>query len=117
VDGRTYPWGRHFDATFCHMRDSAEGRAVPALVGSHPVDCSPYGVLDMAGNVVEWTSTVPASQVSLPGEGPDQVASRVLEGASYNSAAFVCSLDFNMSSPLLFRHGHYGFRLALSLTR
>jgi eukaryotic-like serine/threonine-protein kinase len=114
-DGRPYPWGQHFDATFCHMRDSAEGRPVPSPVGSHPVDCSPYGVLDMAGNVVEWTSTVPSSQVKPSVDETDFVPSRVLEGASYNSAEFVCSLDFNMSSPLIFRHGHYGFRLAITL--
>ena len=105
VDGRMYPWGHHFDATFCCMRDSTEGRPMPALVGSFENDISPYGVRDMAGNVAEWTST-PAQQTDEVGGD-----TLVLEGAAYNSASFVCSLDFNMTSPRAFRYGHYGFRL------
>ncbi|MGB0591141.1 MAG: bifunctional serine/threonine-protein kinase/formylglycine-generating enzyme family protein [Myxococcota bacterium] len=115
VDGRTYPWGYHFDATFCCMRDSAEGRAMPTPVGEFEVDTSPYGVRDMAGNVVEWTST-PSQKASQPA-GQSEVMTQILEGSAYNSASFVCSLDFGMSSPVTFRHGHYGFRLATDVQK
>jgi eukaryotic-like serine/threonine-protein kinase len=113
VDGRTYPWGYHFDATFCCMRDSKEGRAMPTPIGTFEPDTSPYGIRDMAGSVVEWTSS-PSNQAT-PRDGVGTIDTRILEGSAYNSASFVCSLDFNMSSPVSFRHGHYGFRLALDV--
>lgn len=66
VDGRIYPWGNTFDATrlnYCDVncpRDYAssfnDGYARTASVGSVPNGASWIGVLDMAGNVAEWTA-------------------------------------------------------------
>lgn len=56
TDGRAFPWGDVFDASFCKMRDSRPGRAEPEPVGAFPTDRSPYGVMDMAGNISEWVS-------------------------------------------------------------
>jgi serine/threonine protein kinase/formylglycine-generating enzyme required for sulfatase activity len=54
VDGRFFPWGNHFDATWACIIDSHEGD--PARVGVHefPLDESPYGVRGLAGNVRDW---------------------------------------------------------------
>ncbi|HEY5936877.1 MAG TPA: SUMF1/EgtB/PvdO family nonheme iron enzyme, partial [Kofleriaceae bacterium] len=41
---------------------------------------SPYGVLDLAGNVMEWTDTIPSG--ALPGE-----RSRTVRGASWETSA------------------------------
>ncbi len=54
TDGRLYPWGNRFDALFCKMAASRAGRPTPERVGSFPSDCSPYGLLDMAGCVSEY---------------------------------------------------------------
>ncbi|RAL21730.1 hypothetical protein DL240_12820 [Lujinxingia litoralis] len=105
VDGRIYPWGHHFDASFCHMRESAPGKPMPRPVGTTPTDRSPYGVLDMAGNIAEWTST-PASA----SEG-----TFVLRGGSFNSFPLMCRVDWHQTSPQGYRHVHYGFRMALDL--
>jgi serine/threonine-protein kinase len=105
VDGRLYPWGNHFDASFCNMRESSRGKPMPVPVGSFPVDRSPYGLMDVAGNICEWTSTW---------EDQSQTA-RILQGASYNSVAPMCRLDSQMASPPSYRYAHYGFRLALEL--
>jgi len=58
ADGRYFPWGNHFDYTFCSMANSKENkRNGPDPVGSYKADRSIYGVMDMAGNVSEWCNT------------------------------------------------------------
>jgi len=54
TDGRFYPWGNRFmPAPAGHKRP---GKTLdPFPVGSRPRDRSPYGVMDMAGNVAERT--------------------------------------------------------------
>ena len=58
MDGRRYPWGDVFDWSFTVGRRSLEKPlgpgGIPAPAGSCPLDESPYGVSDMAGNVSEW---------------------------------------------------------------
>ncbi len=54
VDGRLYPWGNTFSRDYCHHM-LPEG-AGTTRVGSYPAYASPYGCLDMIGNVMEWTT-------------------------------------------------------------
>jgi len=56
TDGRLYPWGNHFDPTFCKMRFSKAGRSYPDRAGTFEADESPYGVRDMAGGIADWVS-------------------------------------------------------------
>jgi eukaryotic-like serine/threonine-protein kinase len=71
TDGRLYPWGNHEIqnnlANFCDVgcphslvhlveSDFDDGYRDTAPVGSFPAGVSPYGLLDMAGNVLEWVS-------------------------------------------------------------
>ena len=76
TDGRIYPWGNAWDYGKCNSvshwaaRDFSSPQEMKAWgrsggwskvklldVGSFPGDVSPYGLLDMAGSVREWTST------------------------------------------------------------
>lgn len=50
VDGRKWPWGSWSDKT-ANVNTSAV-----AQTGSFPKDKSPYGVFDMGGNMLEWTT-------------------------------------------------------------
>jgi len=54
VDGRYYPWGDFLDPSWCCMRDSHDGRRVPASVHDFPLDVSPYGVRGLGGNARDW---------------------------------------------------------------
>jgi len=49
--GLKYPWGDQWRPTWANV---ATGK--PAAVGSHHKDISPFGVIDMAGNVREWVA-------------------------------------------------------------
>ncbi len=51
-DGRKFPWGNQWDPQ--RTRSGLDAHAGPVAVGSFPEGASPYGCLDMAGNVWEW---------------------------------------------------------------
>ena len=53
VDGQPFPWGDSYEKGKSNI--GIEGARAPAPVGSYPGDSSPYGVYDLAGNVMEWT--------------------------------------------------------------
>ncbi len=53
ADGQPYPWGEVYEKGIANM--GIEGDRKTAAVGSYAKDKSPYGVFDMAGNVMEWT--------------------------------------------------------------
>ncbi len=51
-DGRRFPWGNQFDAQYCNTKECGLHQTVP--VTQFPAGASPYGVMDMVGNVWEW---------------------------------------------------------------
>ncbi len=53
--GFTYPWGNAYEAD--KLNSAVAGPRDTVAVGSYVAGASPYGVLDLAGNVFEWTST------------------------------------------------------------
>ena len=55
ADGRIYPWGNTWDTKRANSSESSLNQTMP--VGQYPDGASPYGALDMAGNVWEWCAT------------------------------------------------------------
>ena len=92
-DTRTYPWGDA--APTCALANFwNDGACAPydtSAVGSYPAGASPYGALDMAGNVGEWVNDWYDSSYysSSPGSnppGPVTGSQRVLRGSGAGSA-------------------------------
>jgi formylglycine-generating enzyme required for sulfatase activity len=84
MDGLTYPYAKSFDKTKSNTNESRIGRTTP--VTTYPGGASPYGVLDMSGNVWQWTLgsyDPPADRV----ETTELVSSarRVVRGGSWHS--------------------------------
>jgi serine/threonine-protein kinase len=123
VDGRFHPWGDGFDPSWCHMRDSHQGRRLPAKVGGYPVDESVYGVRDLAGNVRDWTATVHQEDGDVwdgdrlsPGQGAGEAGDyRVRRGGSWGSkpaSARVANRDGNTPDD---RYYNLGLRLVRTI--
>ncbi|WP_149194163.1 SUMF1/EgtB/PvdO family nonheme iron enzyme [Luteimonas suaedae] len=54
-DGRRYPWGDQWDPHAVPAPGFGREAPPPADVGAHPGGASPFGVLDLVGNVWQWT--------------------------------------------------------------
>ena len=55
TDGRTYPWGDDWDEKAVPQPDLGRTMRGPDNVDAHPSGASPFGVMDMVGNVWQWT--------------------------------------------------------------
>jgi formylglycine-generating enzyme required for sulfatase activity len=54
TDGRLYPWGDEWHDDFLRWHNTAKHGLTTAPVDAYPQGCSPFGILQMAGNVDEW---------------------------------------------------------------
>jgi gamma-glutamyl hercynylcysteine S-oxide synthase len=55
TDGRLYPWGNDWNPPAMPPTDRGHNRRPPADVDAFPQGASPFGVLDLDGNVSQWT--------------------------------------------------------------
>jgi formylglycine-generating enzyme required for sulfatase activity len=55
TDGRKYPWGNVWNAEAVPAPEKSRTMRGPDAVDAHPQGASPFGVMDMVGNVWQWT--------------------------------------------------------------
>ena len=93
TDGRTYPWGEGIDSTLANYDGSGRGNSDTTAVGSYITGASPYGALDMAGNVFEWVADEYDNRYYLnsPSENPPGpsfgTGRRVYRGGSWDGTS------------------------------
>ncbi|MBI2195177.1 MAG: formylglycine-generating enzyme family protein [Planctomycetes bacterium] len=108
-DGRLWPWGNDFDNEKANVRIwGQEHLADTTPVGSYPAGRSPFGCLDMAGNVFEWTGDLDPEELKKGGE----VA--ILKGGSWKSYDTYARCAFRQFAESAGFGPHIGFRCALS---
>ena len=72
TDARAFPWGNTWEPTYCKCAHARAGAMSPEPCGSFPQDRSPFGVMDLAGGVADWTSSTTAA------------TERICRGGSWN---------------------------------
>jgi len=110
-DGRTYPWGNDWNASAVPVPDKSRTMRGPDAVDAHPQGKSPFGVMDLVGNVWQWTDEFT----------DDHTRSGILRGGEYYQPQgsiwyFPRTYKLNehgkllLTAPSLDRSGGLGFR-------
>jgi formylglycine-generating enzyme required for sulfatase activity len=111
TDRRAYPWGNQWDAARANTKE-AKLRGTTA-VGSFPGGASPYGVMDMAGNVAEWTTdwfkAYPGGDFASPYFGEKY---RVIRGGGWFSDKQLVRTTERSCSGVELANDDVGFRCA-----
>ena len=122
TDGRIYPWGNQSPTCDYAVMNDGSGPAcgkqnAPWPVGSKPLGASPYGALDMAGNVWEFTADWYApnyytkSLTSNP-QGPSSGTEHTVRGGSLFMSPDHVRAAFRGTGIIHAVHGSQGFRCA-----
>ena len=114
ADGRLYPWGNGPPTPELAFFGGWRGESVP--VGRYPKGRSPYGVLDMAGQVWEWTRSVAMQYPYSPKDGREDLSARyprVTRGGNASSGheGLTATSRHTVDPGRQARgHAYYGFR-------
>lgn len=101
TEGLRFPWGETFDASHLNSHDAGPFDTQP--VGSYPQGASPFGLLDAAGQVFEWTAT------------KERAGRFIVKGGSWDdSGCGICRPAARHGRPENLKHILIGFRLVRS---
>lgn len=120
TDGRMYPWGNESPSgNMANYLGGDDGNDSPASVGSYLEGVSPYGALDMAGNVAEWVNDwyvedyYSISPKNNPA-GPSSGEGRVIRGGSWAMHEDFLYSAYRSDTNPDSTSSDYGFRCAVS---
>jgi formylglycine-generating enzyme len=119
TDGRLWPWGEKEQPNGANWARVQDGHEVSARVGTFQSDKSPYGVMDGAGNVMEWVADWYDEMYykSSPDQNPpspEYGTYRVLRGGSYTTTGGDVRITSRSKMMPDFRDESIGFRCANS---
>jgi formylglycine-generating enzyme required for sulfatase activity len=114
--GRRYPWGDEFEpGCCCNSQEAGLGGTSPVGQFS-PQGDTPEGLVDMVGNVWEWTNSLYRPYPYDPNDGRENreaTGFRVLRGASWVNDALVAHCLSRLDGDFIF-YTNVGFRCAVS---
>ncbi len=84
TDERLYPWGNTYNPSFANVKEANRGKALP--VGKFPGGASPFGVMDLAGNVIEWTESDSFRYPDSPAREADLKPGKIIRGGSFRAS-------------------------------
>lgn len=106
-DKRLYPWGNEFTPENANSKETDKNHAMP--VGSYPAGASRFGLLDMAANVAEWTSSdyslYPGSKARM------ESGTKIIRGGSFRFDKKQAMVTTRWSVPPGTAKDYIGFRL------
>ena len=129
-DGRVYPWGNAFD---CHMGNFDDEQQIDRAMVAGGVGCdgflstspvcsfpdgnSPFGLCDMAGNVLEWCNDWSDTNYYASGpqqdpQGPTEGSRRIYRGGSWFRLEKNARTSYRLWGSPDTRNREYGFRCA-----
>jgi len=133
-EGLKWPWGNEEQPGFANLVGLQDGFPYLSTIGGFKMDKSPYGIYDMAGNVMEWVSdwyqedyygAAPASNPTGPQDGDFTVGPggvfmgkfrgggfRVVRGASWNDSIKRAQTAIRFKAYPTYRDVTIGFRCA-----
>ena len=125
TDGRNYPWGNRWYPAWCNagedtrlgIVDTVGGGGGTTPVGAYPRGASPYGVLDMAGNVWELTRSLCKEYPYDAGDGREDLqaaGARVVRGGSWGSSRDCARCAYRYWYPPHAGSPSGGFRVVVS---
>ena len=118
-DGRLWPWGNSFSLERANVRPGGmePDTSDTIWVGSYPGGASPWGAMDMVGNVMEWVADwydkeyYDVAPTRNP-EGPPSGEKKVIRGGSWNSNAYSARPSARAGASPSERYFDIGFRCA-----
>lgn len=112
TDGREYPWGNDYKKGYANINETWDkvgeyNLQETSAVGIYPQGQSPYGLMDMSGNVWEWClNNYEEPSMIIPDGGV-----RVGQGGAWGDLTVHCGSSFRDRGPPNDRFFNQGFRL------
>jgi formylglycine-generating enzyme required for sulfatase activity len=109
---RRYPWGNEWRSSACNTRELGRN-GTTAVYEFERINQSPFGVVDMAGNVWEWTASWYERYPGCPHESSNYgQAYRVVRGGSWRNSCRGARIACRGRSKPQVRRPYLGFRVA-----
>jgi formylglycine-generating enzyme required for sulfatase activity len=117
---RNYPWGDEDSCEPNLANFDQTGIGATSAVGCFPAGAGPYGVLELNGNVWEWTCSVYKEYLYNPKDGRealDSKDSRVLRGGAWKGTVEYLRASYRIVVDPYDRNFNLGFRVVVAVAR